>query len=66
MTKLTFPMGIKTILTSNKRIFIKAQPFVFDKEITQFKELFKTDTNKNKTKNKVKKIKFNKNKTKKH
>uniref|UniRef100_A0A6C0EUA8 Uncharacterized protein n=1 Tax=viral metagenome TaxID=1070528 RepID=A0A6C0EUA8_9ZZZZ len=65
MAKLTFPMGIKTMLSNNKRIFIKSQPFMFDKEIKQFKELFKSDLTKTKKK-KDKKIKFHKNKTKKN
>jgi hypothetical protein len=62
MAKLTFPMGIKTILSDNKRVFIKAQPFMFQKEIKQFKELF----NPNITKTKNKKTKHNKTKRQNH
>ena len=57
MAKLTFPIGIKTNLSTNKRIFIKAQPFMFDKEIKQFKEHFKNNITKNKLKIKIKKNK---------
>lgn len=62
MTKLTFPMGIKTMFSDNKRVFIKAQPFMFQKEIKQFKELFKPNI----TKNKNNKIKNNKTKRQNH
>jgi len=57
MTKLTFPMGIKTMFSDNKRVFIKSQPFMFQKEIKQFKELFKPNTTKNKNNNKNNKTK---------
>jgi hypothetical protein len=67
MAKLTFPIGIKTNLSTNtnKRIFIKSQPFMFDKEIKQFKEYFKHDITKNKNKIKFKNKTKPKNKTKK-
>ena len=62
MTKLTFPIGMKTMLNTNtKRIFVKAQPFMVNNEIKQFNDMFKTHINKTKKNIKTKlKTKFNK------